>query len=605
MSTPPRTDVHATPIGTQTERVLHDFVRNAVMSLSEALTGSAPTFEDDIRFERGADGHFRERKKRIWTLCPTLSDEWLRSLPDYERCTECLKSGAIIGPHLDRLVGTSTTASRLEARNILMSLIYAMLDEEGCLTFSCEKFQSKWQELADFFGADRIAYKTVAPLPHLIAPAFPLRLNDELVLDRLSVDEVTRCHQVGVIRPTSLRFRLIYAEIAVGLRRTKFLPKLLRQGDEPGESPDAGDEGSFGRRPLFRDDLTIDDVLSALRLFKRTHIRAAGLAKWTDSPWLAGGIEYRVLGQWPYGGNFELTEGDVPHFLELWHLLEEGAARFSFSIHRFNLAFDRGLLADRIVDLVVAAEALFLGDLDEGYRGELRFRLALRAAKFIAHASYSEQEVFRVMRRAYDARSATVHGGSPKDTRLPDNQSADLPTFIDAIEDLVRLGLRKALSMEARWKQDGSKMEARWKQDTPTRVLGRPRIFKGHPPVSLWIRASATSRKGHACGVRLSGWSGPQRGRQWTRSVHRHHWSTKRRIFILGQAYSRSFEPFSALDEIDNDGLPFGEVREPRSFESGDMDEDVLATVEGNEAVASLGIEPLHCAGLLDGYARR
>ena len=52
------------------------------------------------------------------------------------------------------------------------------------------------------------------------------------------------------------------------------------------------------------------------------------------------------------------------------------------------------------------------------------------------------------MRRAYDARSAIVHGGSPKDTRLPDNPSAKLPTFIAAIEELVRLGLRKELSMK-------------------------------------------------------------------------------------------------------------------------------------------------------------
>jgi hypothetical protein len=58
------------------------------------------------------------------------------------------------------------------------------------------------------------------------------------------------------------------------------------------------------------------------------------------------------------------------------------------------------------------------------------------------------------MRQAYDARSAIVHGGSPKGTRLPGNQSADLPTFIDAIEDLVRLGLRKALSM----KENGDKI---------------------------------------------------------------------------------------------------------------------------------------------------
>jgi hypothetical protein len=58
------------------------------------------------------------------------------------------------------------------------------------------------------------------------------------------------------------------------------------------------------------------------------------------------------------------------------------------------------------------------------------------------------------MRQAYDARSAIVHGGSPTDTRLPDNPSASLPTFIDAIEELVRLGLRKGLSM----KEDGNKL---------------------------------------------------------------------------------------------------------------------------------------------------
>jgi hypothetical protein len=52
-------------------------------------------------------------------------------------------------------------------------------------------------------------------------------------------------------------------------------------------------------------------------------------------------------------------------------------------------------------------------------------------------------------------RSAIVHGGSPpQDTRLPDNQSSSLPTFIDAIEEVVRLGLRKALSM----KEAGKKM---------------------------------------------------------------------------------------------------------------------------------------------------
>ncbi len=89
-----------------------------------------------------------------------------------------------------------------------------------------------------------------------------------------------------------------------------------------------------------------------------------------------------------------------------------------------------------------------MGDLDVQDRGELRFRFALRTAKFIEHPTYGEHDIFRVMRRAYDARSAVVHGGSPKDTRLPDDQSANLPAFIDVIEELIRLGLCKGLSMK-------------------------------------------------------------------------------------------------------------------------------------------------------------
>jgi hypothetical protein len=222
-------------------------------------------------------------------------------------------------------------------------------------------------------------------------------------------------------------------------------------------------EGSFGNRPTLRDDLAIDDVLSALRLFKSTLLQTAGHASWTESFFLSGGTSFRVLREWPYGGRYDLAEAEIPQFLELWHLLEEGAARFSFSIHRFNLAFDRRLIADRLVDLVIAGESLFLGDINAQDRGELRFRFALRAAKFIQHSVYSEGDIFRVMRNAYDVRSAIVHGGSPKDTSLPDNKSATLPVFIDVIEELVRRALRKALSM---------KLEG--KKATATRLLGRP-----------------------------------------------------------------------------------------------------------------------------------
>jgi hypothetical protein len=133
-----------------------------------------------------------------------------------------------------------------------------------------------------------------------------------------------------------------------------FLPKLISRDNETLEPPEVEDEGRFGYRSLFLDDLVIDDVLSALRLFKHARIRSTGNVSWTAFP-VPGGT-FRGLGWWPYVRKFELSDREIPLFLKLWRLLEEGAAQFRFSIHRFNLAFDRGLLADRIVDLVIAAE---------------------------------------------------------------------------------------------------------------------------------------------------------------------------------------------------------------------------------------------------------
>lgn len=438
----------------QTERAVHDFTLNAVSRLLDVLKNVEPEFEVSTRWERGANGHFGVRTARSRKLWPMLNDEWLGALPEFQTCVASLNSDLTIGTHLDRMVGTNMSSSGRNANDILKSFVYAMCDHQGNVEFTSERFDIRWRDLVAFCSTDKIACKLVAPLPNLIIPTFPLRLNKELVLDRLTDDEVTRCNDVGLILPISTQFPLIYDTDAVGIRRTRWLPKLIRRRDEPHEIPDVGEEGSFGDRPLFQELLAVDDVLSALRLFKQTKIQSAGVAFWVDAPELNNGTNCQMQAHWPFGGAFELAEGEIQLFLDLWRLLESGAARFAFSIRRFNLAFGRRLLDDRIVDLVIAAEALFLSDLDEKYRGELRYRFALRAAKFITHPTYSERDIFRIARSAYDARSAVVHGGSPKDTRLPDNPSANLSAFIDTLEELVRLGLHKALSMG----KEGKKM---------------------------------------------------------------------------------------------------------------------------------------------------
>jgi hypothetical protein len=436
-------------ISIEAARTVREFVRAAVSKLREVPRDGLVEWVGDSQWERASDGSFRERGRLARIAGRTFSDEWLRSIPGYDKCIDRLNSDAVIGRHMNRLVGTTVMRHQLQPQLVLRSLISTMLADDGTFVFSDEKFESEWLEFCNFFNADRIAYTLVAPLPYFTA-AFPLRLSDELVIDRLTEAEVTRCCQYGLLRPITQRFPIISAEVAVGIRRTTLLPKFIQPDDGSAVIQEAAltDEGNFGRRPVFRDDLVIDDVLSALRLFKHVGISATGHVLWTDSSFLPA-VVFRILRASTFGGRSGLSPGELPQFLQLWHDLEKRAAPFGFVIHRFNLAFERGLIADRIVDLVIAAESLLLGDVDSPDRGELRFRCALRAAKFIESPHYNERDVFRITRRAYDIRSAMVHGhGPPKDTPLPDNSSAALPVFIDAFEELVRLAIRKAVSTD-------------------------------------------------------------------------------------------------------------------------------------------------------------
>ena len=93
-----------TPIGTcaksmcaETERILHEFVRDTVSHLATSLKDSTPAREEDTRWERGSDGHFRERKKCVGIYWSMLTDDWLTTLPKYQSCVAQLKSDLVIG----------------------------------------------------------------------------------------------------------------------------------------------------------------------------------------------------------------------------------------------------------------------------------------------------------------------------------------------------------------------------------------------------------------------------------------------------------------------------------------------------------------------------
>ena len=97
---------------------------------------------------------------------------------------------------------------------------------------------------------------------------------------------------------------------------------------------------------------------------------------------------------------------------------------------------------------MIAAESLFLSDVNRQDRGEMRYRLSHRAALFIDSPDYPRRAVFQYMRRAYDARSAVVHGAGvpdPKDLESPAGEALSIHGFTEITETLMRAALLKAI----------------------------------------------------------------------------------------------------------------------------------------------------------------
>ncbi len=418
------------------EESLRACVKDICVSIAEgSLDPGPPSRVKD--WERGDDGNFRPH------YC-MHSSVILRELEDRESfrtCADRARNDPTAGPQIDQLVGTATGGIQLTLDQIVRTLVGKMYTEDGHFEFDDNRFQQEWNLIYQYLSAETFDYVTIAPLPRFTAP-FPVDISENIVIDRLTDKEVNRCVRVGILGPLTPEFELISGQSAVGIRCTTSMEKVVGGADLVPET------GSFGRRGPIDATTIVDDVLTGLRLFKQGTVRCPGEVSGVKAWLLDAGHSYRIRASRAHDFcNYELRDMEVEELQKMWSDLTGGTLderRFlAMALRRFNMTFERQQLDDQIVDLMIAAESLFLND--QGNRGEQRFRLALRAAKFVESPRYDPRQVFALMREAYDIRSDLVHGGSIKKIKLPNIPDAKLGDLVLASEEILRLGIRKTL----------------------------------------------------------------------------------------------------------------------------------------------------------------
>lgn len=133
-----------------------------------------------------------------------------------------------------------------------------------------------------------------------------------------------------------------------------------------------------------------------------------------------------------------LTEGGLSPVRDLYHRIvrldQKTSDHLQVPIERWMRSMEQRATVDRMIDLGIALESLYLPDI----RDELRFRFALRAAWHLGHDRSDRERLSHTFKKIYDLRSKAVHDGKLAGTVIVREQPTSTAEFVREGQDLCR-----------------------------------------------------------------------------------------------------------------------------------------------------------------------
>ena len=148
----------------------------------------------------------------------------------------------------------------------------------------------------------------------------------------------------------------------------------------------------------------------------------------------------------PVESVIEVGEAQIEEAKCLYHILINLDAKVR---ERLRIPIDRSIKSkidrdpvDKMIDLGIALEALYLSDIHE----ELTFRLRVRAAWYLGKDKEHRKELLKQFRDIYSCRSSAVHNGKLDDMARFGEESIPPSDFIKRTQDLCRESIIKMLN---------------------------------------------------------------------------------------------------------------------------------------------------------------
>ena len=402
-------------------RSLMAFVKAAFAVLAEyADSAQSAVYEARNRVSLQDDGSYRIESRLMlnWRVALPMNETALRGQPEF---TECVSA---IAADTDVLHHTSAGLSREEylGNQFVIGFVAALGGRMELPEFDNTAFNELYKEAEGVLYSSALVFAAWSELRNFGMEVELLPLTANLRIRRLSRSEQERRLE-GTLDPFS----------------SDSIPEALRNPFII-ETEETTSEGSVRVVPVE----AVNGVVSALRLFKGGGVGSGSVHHrvkyWHPSPMAAGMVTAPAsIGRF-VGPPYSLAEEEARQFAAFFEWLSgidmSGESGLQLAVRRFNSAYERARDDDRLIDMMIAFEALLLRE-----RDELSFRLALRTANLLRDVK-GRQETFDIMREAYDLRSDIAHGKGAAPEALR--------SIITSIEELLRWSIHALLAAVGR-----------------------------------------------------------------------------------------------------------------------------------------------------------
>ncbi len=280
--------------------------------------------------------------------------------------------------------------------NHLRSFLTGYIDRVGSLKLDDGEFDKSYKEFEEYFSSTKSSYVAIAPLNNFESESSEIDFGNGLKIRQITENEFDLLHRIATNNHSSFG-GFSFPEI-LGV---KYVLELQYEANKNSYG------GEYGR--------PFEMLISALRIYKSgqvryntTVVRAGGWQPY-------GGIvttsntEKKML----FGDLYKVDAQETTELKEFWNIFKQfdfNRNKFlDIAIMRLNYAYERPKLEDKLIDFFISLEAMFLTGSE---KSELRYRLAIRMAKFLGTTPENKNQIFGDIKKAYRLRSEVVHGVS-------------------------------------------------------------------------------------------------------------------------------------------------------------------------------------------------